>query len=312
MLRRIRLVAVCALMAVVASSCFYLDAVIAENETEPVPWFCNPTAFNTVVNPAMGTVDWYAGITRAPLSYSDCKTLGAQLDLAQAFANQFPTRGDAEAAGYFETFERIPGMGTHHGLGVLTAADFADPTFDPVHPEERLNSGLPGHVDGKFEPGRPEFLQYDGTSPSSPLVGMSYYVYTDTGLPPEGFVGDNDWWHHHPRLCHDPATGKATLGVNLSDTACGNRGGVNVHLENFYMLHVWIVPNVELHADVHAPTHPCIKAGSTIFDMNDPCHDELPPAGAPVPGSSDAGLAVPTGLFCPIGLVGQDWEPTDA
>lgn len=303
---RLRVVALAALMALVGSSCYYLDAVVAERDGTPVPWFCNPTAFNTVNGPGMGTVDWYAGTTREPLGHEDCQLLAAQLDLAKDYANQYPTRADAEAAGFHETFERIPGMGTHHGLGVLNVDDFADPTFDPRHPETHLDSGLPGHVDGKFEPGRPEFLQYDGDDPDSPLVGMSYYVYTDTGAPPEGFVGDNDWWHHHPTLCHDPATAKATLGVNLDDATCESRGGVNVHLGDFYMLHVWIVDDVELHDDIHAPLHPCIDPGGTIFDMDDPCHDELPPASAAVAESADT-RAVSIGQFCPLGLVEEEF-----
>jgi hypothetical protein len=155
-----------------------------------------------------------------------------------------------------------------------------------------------------FDPAQPEFLQYDGNGGTAPLVGMSYYVRTTTGQPPEGFVGNNDWWHHHPTLCMDPATAIATLGVNTTDAVCASRGGINVHLQNYYMLHVWVVPDVELRADIHAPMHPCIGGTSTIFDMNDPCHNNLPPApGAPVDGSTP----VNTELFCSIGLLEEQW-----
>ncbi|MEM7142104.1 MAG: hypothetical protein AAF548_13860 [Actinomycetota bacterium] len=303
-LARLRTVAVASLIAILASSCYLQLAWEAEQNGDPVPWFCDPVAVNSVTGPGMGFTNWYAGVPRGPLSHSDCKVLAAQLDLAQKYAMQYPTRGDAEAAGYFQSFERITGMGTHHGLGVLSPADLQNPAFDPTSPEDFLNSGLPGHVDAVFEPGRPEFLQYDGNSPDSPLVGMSYFVYTDTGLPPEGFVGDNDRWHHHPTICHDPNTAVG-IEVNISDSACQNLGKINVHLDNFYMLHAWVVPDIELHDDVFAPIHPCIKPlsqGGAVFDMDDPCHDVLPAAGAPVPVGASSGASPISMLSCPLAL----------
>lgn len=312
---RLRVVAVAALIALVGSSCYYLDALQTQQNSEPVPWFCDPTAFNSVTTVGMGSVNFYEGVTRGPLGYEDCKTLGLQLDAVQAFANQYPTRADAEAAGYHETFYRIPGMGTHHGLGALTPEMLADPAFDPHNPQEFLDSGLPGHIDHVFEIARPEFLQYDGAEPDAPLVGMSYYVYTDTGLPPEGFAGDNDWWHHHPTLCFDPATAVASLGVNTTDPVCESRGGINVHFADFYMLHAWVVPDVELHSDIYAPLHPCIQPGGTIFDMGDACHDEPPVPGGPAPaaaGAESGDAAIPAGFFCPIALIEEQWQEANA
>ena len=49
---------------------------------------------------------------------------------------------------------------------------------------------------------------------------------------------------------------------------------VNVYVDDYYMLHVWVVDDLEYHADVHAPMHPCIESTGAIFDMDDPCHDE--------------------------------------
>lgn len=298
--RKLRMLVLVSAVAMVASSCYYLDAFVAERDNQTVPWFCNPTAFNSVTGPGMGSVNWYAGVVRAPLSYSDCKVLGAQLDLAQKYAQQYPTAGDAEAVGFRPSFNRIPGMGTHHGLDAITPELLADPNFNPLNPI------IPGVMDDVFDPARPEFLQYDGNGPDAVLVGMSYYVRTDNGLPPAGFLGNNDWWHHHPTLCMDPATAIASLGVNTSDATCAGRGGINVHMQNYYMLHVWVVPNLELHADIHAPMHPCIGQVSAIFDMSHPCHNSLPPAaGAPL----ETGAAVPArqGYYCPIGQIEQDW-----
>ena len=165
-------------------------------------------------------------------------------------------------------------MGTHHGLQSITPELLADPTFD------RFNPIIPNSViDDVFDPAQPEFLQYNGNGPTAQLVGMSYYVRTDTGLPPEGFVGNNDWWHHHPTLCLDRTTAVAS-SPNISDSACASRNGVNVYLDDYYMLHVWLVDDLEYIADVHAPMHPCIKSTGAIFDMDDPCHDEWQGAGA--------------------------------
>jgi hypothetical protein len=298
---RFRLVALVSVLAVLAPGCYYLDAYVAEQEAGPSPWFCNPTAFNSVTGPGMGTTNWYAGITREPLAPADCTRLGAQLDVAQDYALQYPTAADAEAVGFRPSFNRIPGMGTHHGLDAVTPELLADPSFDPQNPI------IPGIMDDKFNPGQPEFLQYDGNGPEAVLVGMSYYVRTDNGLPPAGFAGNNDWWHHHPTLCMDPATAIASLGVNTTDAACEGRGGINLHMDDYYMLHIWVVPELELHADLHAPMHPCIGTTSAVFDMDDPCHDSLPPAGATPAGGVAATLGEHA-VFCPIGQLEEQWS----
>ena len=106
-------------------------------------------------------------------------------------------RGVAEAAGWREVTGYIPGMGTHHVRGGITPAMLADPAFNPANPI--LDSvGL----DTVFDPTKPDVLQFDGAGASARLVGFDYYVRTTTGLPPAGFPGNNDWWHHHPMICH--------------------------------------------------------------------------------------------------------------
>jgi hypothetical protein len=267
--RRLRVAVLVVVMAAVASGCeYYGMAREARDNGQPVPWFCDPVAPNSVTLAGMGSVNWYAGTTREPLSYADCLTVGNQLDKAKAYAEQFPTLQDAVNGGFRSTFAFIPGMGTHHGLQSITPELLADPSFD------RFNPIIPNSViDDVFDPTRPEFLQYNGNGPTAQLVGMSYYVRTSNGLPPEGFVGNNDWWHHHPTLCLDRTTAVAS-SPNISDSACASRNGVNVYLDDYYMLHVWLVDDLEYEADVHAPMHPCIKSGGAIFDMDDPCHDE--------------------------------------
>ena len=92
------------------------------------------------------------------------------------------------------------------------------PSFDRQNPI--LDSvGL----DDVFDPSKPEVLQYDGNGPTAKLVGFDYYVRTNTGLPPAGFPGNNDWWHHHPWICLRK-TDAAMIAFNISDSACTSQG----------------------------------------------------------------------------------------
>ena len=108
----------------------------------------------------------------------------------------------------------VPGMGTHHIRGGITPAMLNDPSFDKDNPILD-DAGL----DDQFVPSRPEVLQYDGNGPTAKLVGFDYYVRTDTGQPPAGFEGNNDWWHIHPKICFRK-TDAAMVGFNTSDASC--------------------------------------------------------------------------------------------
>ena len=66
------------------------------------------------------------------------------------------------------------------------------------------------------------------------------------------------------------------------------------------MLHVWVADDLEYHADVHAPMHPCIKGTGAIFDMSDPCHTSLVGGAAAKSAASDSTPAEEI-AFCPIG-----------
>ena len=263
--RRLALVAVAAMTV---SSCAYLQAATdAETSGGPVPWWCTATEEIPVTDgPAVGTVDWYEGSHKAPLPWDQCKTMSAQFDLARGYATQWPTRGEAEADGWREVTGYIPGMGTHHVRGGITPAMLADPSFDPANPI--LDAvGL----DDVFDPTTPDVLQFDGAGPSAKLVGFDYYVRTATGLPPAGFPGNNDWWHHHPMICHRK-TDAAMIAFNTSNASCTSMGGINVNLSNYYMLHVWVLEDMKFVPDVFAGMIPCITGGSAIHDPNHPCH----------------------------------------
>jgi hypothetical protein len=291
--RRLPTLVLAATLALAASGCYYAQAQHIADHDLPTPWFCNPTFPNSVTGPGMGTVNFYAGTSRGPLDRATCKEVALQFDQAKAYAQQYPTLGAAEAAGFRSTFAFIPGMGTHHGRGSITPELLADPAFnrqDPVIPNSI--------IDDVFDPAQPEFLQYNGNGPDAKLVGLSYYVRTTTGKPPEGFAGNNDWWHHHPTLCLRPTTAQA-FAVNTTDSGCASQGGVNVHMGNYYMLHVWVQDSLEYVGDIHAPMHPCITANGAIFDLTNPCHQQ---------GAADAPLsatAAETVGFCPIGRLAQ-------
>jgi len=75
-------------------------------------------------------------------------------------------------------------LGRVIAVKVLRPAMLADPSFNRQNPI--LDSvGL----DDKFDPAKPEVLQYDGNGPTAKLVGFDYYVRTSTGKPPAGFAG---------------------------------------------------------------------------------------------------------------------------
>jgi hypothetical protein len=295
----LRLAAIAAAIMLLSGGCYFVPAFDYAAGRTSVPWFCNPTAPNSVTGPGMGTVNWYAGTTRAPLDGSNCQVVAAGFDQAKAYAEQYPTLGDAEDAGFLSSFAFIPGMGTHHGLGAISPELLADPSFD------RFNPVIPNSIiDDVFDPARPEFLQYNGNGRDAVLVGMSYYVRTTNGLPPEGFPGNNDWWHHHPTLCLNPSTAQA-VAVNTTDSQCSSRGGINVYLDDYYMLHIWVVDQLEYYADIHAPMHPCITSSGAIFDMDDPCHDS---AGGASTGAAPAAVTSrdeSPAAFCPIGQLAE-------
>src|SRR5438128_1532006 len=111
--RHVRLVALAATVALLASGCFYEIATEHERTSPDTrPWFCNATGNGTPpgghgngshVNPA------YAGVVKGPLSWDECKQLAGQLDAALRFAQQWRTKGEAEAAGWRQLAPYVPG-----------------------------------------------------------------------------------------------------------------------------------------------------------------------------------------------------------
>ena len=274
-LRKLSLAAASLALTLVLSSCYYQDALRWKSAGQPVPWWCNSKEeIPVTTGPAVGTVDWYAGTHKAPLSWDDCVAMSANFDLAKSYAEKWPTEGQAEDAGFLETTPYVSGMGTHHIRTGVTPAMLADPNFN------RQNPILDGAgLDNKFDPARPEVLQYDGNGRDAKLVGFDYYVRTATGRPPEGLPGNTDWWHHHPMICFRKLDA-AMIAFNVSDATCTGQGGLNVNMSNYYMLHVWVLDDMKFTPDVFAGMVPCISNGTAIHDASDPCHTSRPGATA--------------------------------
>lgn len=265
---RTRTLALVACITLIATSCRYTDMARNFREKgEPVPWWCAPTEEIPVTDgPASGNVDWYAGTHKAPLDWDECEALSAQFDAALETVSQWPTAADAAEDGWGMVMPYYPGMGTHHTRNGFMVDLVNDPTFD------RHNPILDAYgMDDVFDPANPEVLQFDGNGPDAKLVGFDYYVRTDTGLPPEGFPGNNDWWHHHPWICFSKTTGRS-INFNASDSTCNAQGGLNVNMSNYYMLHAWVLSEMVYTPDVYAGMMPCLTASGAIYDGMDPCH----------------------------------------
>jgi hypothetical protein len=152
--------------------------------------------------------------------------LSVQLAETTRLTAKYPTIAAAEAAGYRRAGPFSPGLGTHYsGFG--------------GNAEDHLVG-----VDGvKMMP----TLIYDGVEPDAPIAGFMYYSL-GSGVP-EGFVGPNDHWHFHTKVCIVAKDGKieAPLGADRDDVTqemCTRVGGSLIDSTG-YMVHVWTVPGYE-------------------------------------------------------------------
>jgi len=117
-----------------------------------------------------------------PLDNATQTALSQQLNQTSKLIAKYPTIAAAEAAGYRRAGPFSAGLGTHYiGLGNRNMDD----------------DTLQG-LDGPMYPA----LIYDGTTPDSPLAGFMFTSFKSaSGAEPQGFVGPNDHWHYHTRVC---------------------------------------------------------------------------------------------------------------
>jgi hypothetical protein len=179
-----------------------------------------PTTIASGAGHTHGAVTPEVALTRAERA-----ELGDQLALARAVAMRYPTVADALAGGYVKVVGYVPLIGSHY---IKWAS-----------------------MDGNFDVSDPEMLLYDGTDPTSHIVGLSYYVFSDT--VPSPFAGPNDHWHQHIGLCIKD--GVVVGGEQMSAADCAARGGTKANAGNGWMVHAWVVPGWESPQGVFSPEH---------------------------------------------------------
>jgi hypothetical protein len=172
--------------------------------------------------------------------------LEAQQVQARAVAAKYPTVVDAQRAGYQMSVVYVPCIGAHYTNVPLAA---------------------------RFDPSAPSELLYDGSQPTSRIVGLSYLVYNRAGAP-DGFAGPNDHWHQHNfngGLCFN-AFAQVVGSEDLSAAQCAAQGGKKVVLTDVWMLHDWVVPGFECSWGVFAPECPELggRVGGTAWDAPAP------------------------------------------
>jgi hypothetical protein len=164
--------------------------------------------------------------------------LAAQVAASNAFVAAHPTAADAEASGYRRITPYVPCIAAHY----IKSGELTNP----------------------FDPNKPEIVLYDGTEPTSKIVGLSYLQFASKDQAPEGFAGPNDPWHVHEQLC---LGGGGVLGdESTTEEECAARGGRVAKLGNLWMNHMWNVPGWESRWGLFSSEHPDL--GGTIGNLN--------------------------------------------
>jgi hypothetical protein len=183
---------------------------------------------------------------QVPVDQATRTQLAAQQKLARAVAEKYPTVADAQRAGYLMSTVYVPCIGAHYTNAPLAA---------------------------RFDPSAPAELLYDGTQPTSRIVGLSYLVYHPGGQP-DGFAGPNDNWHQHNfngGLCFN-GFGVVVGSEDMTQAQCAARGGQKIVLVDTWMLHDWVVPGYECSWGVFAPECPELggRVGGSAYDSPTP------------------------------------------
>ncbi|HYL50678.1 MAG TPA: hypothetical protein VEZ15_01810 [Acidimicrobiia bacterium] len=185
---------------------------------------------NCIAGAAPGScnTDEYAEskIPNRPLDPATRVTLASQLVAARAAALRYPTVADARRAGMLQAGEFSPETGAH----------FIDM-----------------RALGPFNPSTPGSYIYDGTSPTSKVIGLMYLSLTLN--PPEGFAGPNDHWHRHTNTCvvyqHHQIVVPFAADSDVTREQCDGVHG-DFMRETVWMVHAWVVPGWENQTGVFA------------------------------------------------------------
>ena len=173
-----------------------------------------------------------------PMDDATRTAYAAQVAAANAAVAANLTVADAEAHGYKRVTPYVPCIAAHYLKG--------------------------GALGNPFDPSEPEILLFEGTEPTSKIVGLSYLQFGEKGVAPDGFAGANDPWHVHSQLC---IGGGGVLGdESTTEEQCKERGGRVIPLENLWMTHMWPVAGWESRWGLFSSEHPDL--GGRIGDIN--------------------------------------------
>ena len=182
-----------------------------------------------------------------PLDGPTRALLASQLVAARAAALRYPTVADALRAGFLQAGQFSPLTGAHY-----------------------INiRGVNG-----FDPSVPGSLIYDGTSPTSRVIGT---MYLSSGQnPPQGFAGPNDHWHRHANVCVKYGAGGIEVPYpadrDITKAQCDSVGGTFMR-QTVWMVHAWVVPGWESPLGVFSHDNPDVRCadGTTRADPRGFC-----------------------------------------
>lgn len=180
-----------------------------------------------------------------PLDRPTRDKLKVQLVSARETAMRYPTVADAEAAGFHLAGGFAPGSGAHY----ISYANLSGP--------------------GDVDPTRPEALIYDGTSPTSQIVGLMYYGMGESA--PEGFAGPNDHWHRHSAVCTKFGPNGIEVpypaDADVTKAMCDRVDGLFMKTTG-YMVHAWVVPSWESPQGVFSHDNPDLRCADGTYDTD--------------------------------------------
>jgi hypothetical protein len=254
--RRLRVAAGAAALVVVTAALSYAVAASRTGTTKIVriqigqasvsAANASVAARNCIPGAAPGScnTDEYAEskIPNQPLDPATRARLASQLVAARAAALRYPTVADARRAGMLQAGKFSPETGAH--FIDLRAVG----TFDPAHPGSYI---------------------YDGTSPTSKVIGLMYLSLTLN--PPQGFAGPNDHWHRHTNTCvvyeHHQIVVPFAADSDVTKQQCDGVGG-DFMRETVWMVHAWVVPGWENQTGVFAHNNSDVRCadGTTKTD----------------------------------------------
>jgi hypothetical protein len=181
-----------------------------------------------------------------PLDPATRATLAAQLTEARAVALQYPTVADATRAGMILAGGFAPGSGAHY-ISFQGAA-------------RGINS------DGSVDVAHPGSYIYDGTSPTSRIVGLMYISLASQ--PPAGFAGPNDHWHRHANVCviygHGGIQVPYPADRDVTPAQCDAVGG-HFMAQTVWMVHAWVVPGWESPLGVFSHDNPNVRCADNTY-----------------------------------------------